>query len=642
MKKFVFLIFFLLATLKLSGQIQGLNYQAVIVDKNPQEIPGKDISGNIMPNQPVMVRFSILDAAGTIEYQEEHATVTDLYGMINLVIGQGTPTASSPNPFSGIDWNGTLKSLKVDLSLSDTDIFYSDFSFDELTFVPYAFHRNITATGSLIVDGITNLKSRLDVSLGSPAFLTGDLTVDEKTTLNNDLTVNAPSSLKGQVTINPDFQSSGDKSNYDSYPLRVEGANQGIAIKIDGTRSNNNYFVTFMDDEKIQGRIEGQTISELDNDPEYIFNNIKMGNEVIRSGVDVAIATAGVASASSSSTVCAGFGACVTAPVPSLIVAAAAQLALEIANLAMVVADQVLYNESVRNNIGVTYQSGSGDYAEWLQKSDPGERLNPGDIVGVKAGLISRTTNNADHFMVISHNPIVLGNMPKEDKVLDYEKVAFMGQVLVRISGKVYPGDLILPSGKNDGVGIAVSPENIQPDQYQKIVGVAWSESLSDLSGYVNIAVGINPNLLARLGTAQEKKLKEQETEIKNLRSQIDKMNDALSRAVPEYSALMQNEQKEVFAQEAVTQEQSSPKEYRTVIYHEITGQQIVAGLGMAETILREKGVDVENNPFFKKIKEDPGYRECFINDALTSIKSEMDKNYNADLKSGANIIRLN
>ncbi len=388
--------------------------------------------------------------------------------------------------------------------------------------------------------------------------------------------------------------------------------------------------------------LRDKRLDELDNDPEYIFNNIKMGNEVIRSGVDVAIATAGVASASSSSTVCAGFGACVTAPVPSLIVAAAAQLVLELANLAMVVADQVLYNESVRNNIGVTYQSGSGDYAEWLQKSDPGEKLIPGDIVGVKGGLISRTTNNADHFMVISHNPIVLGNMPDEDKILDYEKVAFMGQVLVRISGKVYPGDFILPSGKNDGVGIAVSPENIQPDQYQKIVGVAWSESLSDLSGYINIAVGINANILAQIGTAQEKKLKEQEAEIKTLRSQIDKMNDVLSRAVPEYSALMQNEQEEVIAPSAAALEQPSPKEYRTVIYHEITNQQIVAGLSMAETILREKGLDVGNNPFFKKIKEDPGYRECFINDALTSIKSEMDKNYNADLKSGANIIKLN
>lgn len=642
MKKVIFLFLFLLTALNLSGQIQGLNYQAVIVDKNPQEIPGKDITGNIMPDQPIMVRFSILDAAGTIEYQEEHAAVTDLYGMISLIIGHGAPTASSPNAFSGIDWNGTTKSLKVDLSMSDVDVFYSDFSFDELTFVPYAYHRNITATGSLIVDGITNLKSRLDVSQGSPAFLSGDLTVEEKTTLNRDLTVNAPSSLKGQVTINPGFRTPGDKTNYDSYPLRVEGASQGIAVKIDGTRNSSNYFMTFMDDEKIQGRIEGQTIDELESDPEYVFNNIKMGNEVIRSGVDVAIATAGVASASSSSTVCAGFGACVTAPVPSLIVAAAAQLVLEVANLAMVVADQVLYNESVRNNIGVTYQSGSGDYAEWLPKSNKVEKFLPGEIVGVKGGYISRSTAGADHIMVISHNPIVLGNMPEQDRTPDYEKVAFMGQVLVRTSGKVYPGDLILPSGKNDGVGIAVSPQNIEPEQYSNIVGVAWSESLSDLSGFVNIAVGINANILARLGTAQEKKLKEQAAEINVLRSQIDRMNIVLSKAVPEYTAMMQNELKETPVPAAAAQVEPPQRENRTVIYHEITNQQIIAGLSMAENILREKGVDVENNTFFRKIKDDPGYRECFINDALTSIKSEMNKNYNADLESGANIIRLN
>lgn len=642
MKKLIFFILFFLAVMKLSGQIQGLNYQAVIVDKNPQEIPGRDIAGNIMPDQPIMMRFSILDAAGTIEYQEEHAAVTDMYGMISLVIGQGSPTTSSPNDFSGIDWNGTAKSLKVDLSLSDVDVFYSDFSVDELTFVPYAFHRNITATGSLIVDGITNLKSRLDVSQGSPAFLSGDLTVEEKTTLNNSLTVNAQSSLKGQVTINPDFPAPGDKTNYDSYPLRVEGANQGIAIKIDGIRNSSNYFMTFMDDEKIQGRIEGQTIDELEDDPEYIFNNIKMGNEVIRSGVDVAIATAGVASASSSSTVCAGLGACVTAPVPSLIVAAAAQLVLEAANLAMVVADQVLYNESVRNNIGVTYQSGSGDYAEWLPKSDNNEKFLPGDIVGVKGGFISRSTAGADHYMVVSHNPIVLGNMPEQNNTVDHEKVAFMGQVLVRTSGKVFPGDLILPSGNNDGKGIPVSPENIEPAQYNKIVGVAWSESLSDQSGFVNVAVGINANILAQLGASQEKKLKEQEAEIRNLRAQVDKMNEALSKAVPEYSALMMKEPKENPAPEAAVQVQPPVRESRTVVYHEITNQQIIAGLSMAENILRQKGVDVEKNTFFRKIKEDPGYRECFINDALTSIKSEMDKNYDADLKSGASIIRLN
>jgi|WetSurMetagenome_2_1015567.scaffolds.fasta_scaffold00003_217 hypothetical protein len=641
MKKYIFLLLLLLSALKLSGQVQGLNYQAVIIDKNPQEIPGRDISGNIVPDQPVMVRFSILDAAGTIEYQEEHATTTDQYGMISIVIGQGNPTVSSPGIFSDIDWNGTPKSLKVDLSMSDVDVFYSDFSFEALTFVPYAYHRNITATGSLIVDGMSNLKSRLDVSEGSPAFFSGDLTVEQNTTLNNDLTVNAPSSLKGQVTINPDFPAPGDKTNYDSYPLRVEGGNHGIAVKIDGTRSSNNYFVTFWDDENIQGRIEGQTIDELDADPEYKFDNIKMGNEVLRAGVDVGIATAGVVSASSSSTVCAGLGACVTAPVPSLIVAAAAQLVLETANLAMVISEQVLYNESKRNNIGVTYQSGAGDYAEWLPKSDPDEKFVPGDIVGVKGGYISKSTAEADHFMVISHDPIVLGNMPEQAKESKYEKVAFMGQVLVRVSGNVRPGDFILPGENNNGIGIAVSPDNIMPEQYFKIVGVAWSESLSGQQGFINVAVGVNANLLARLGMVQEQKIKDQESEIDNLKSQLEKMNDVLSKTIPEYSAMMKRGGDEPKTVAAAEQETAPAQGQRTVIYHNITGEQIVSGLSMAENILRQKGVDVDNNPFFKKIKNDAGYRDSFINESLATIRREMDKNYNADIKSGATVIKF-
>jgi hypothetical protein len=641
MKKLILLGLSFIMIIKLSGQTQGISYQAVIIDKNPQEIPGKDITGNIMPNHPLMIRFSILDAAGTIEYQEEHATTTDMYGMITLVIGKGTPTAFSPNEFAGIDWNGTSKSLKVDLSLSDTDIFYTDFSFEELTFIPYAYHKNITATGSLTVDGKTSLKSRVDVTDGSPTFLSGDLTVGEETTLNNNLTVNALSSLKGQVTINPDFEAPGEKNNYGSYPLRVEGGNQGIAVKIDGSRSSNNYFVTFWDEENIQGRIEGQTIDELDNDPEYIFENVLLANEIIRSTVDVGIAVAGVVSASTSSTVCAGLGACVTAPVPSLIAAAAAQVVLESANLALVVSEEVLYNDSRRTNIGVTYQSGAGDYAEWLPKSVLSEKFIPGDIVGIKGGYISKSTADADHFMVISRNPIVLGNMPEQGKETDYEKVAFMGQVPVKVLGKVKPGDFIIPGGYNNGAGVAVSPENIQPDQYYRIVGVAWSGSESDQYSYVNVAVGLNANIMAQLGSKQEQKIREQESEISTLKKQIDQMNNVLLQVLPDYYSMMQKSDQTLKSSVIPIQTQSYPPEERTVVYQEITKEEILQGISLAEKILNEKGVDVKKHPFFTRFETEPGYKDCFVNDALASIKTEIGKYYQEDIKTGAKVIKV-
>jgi hypothetical protein len=641
MKKILLSGLLLFAILKLSGQTQGLNYQAVIIDKTPKEIPGRDITGNIMPDHPLMIRFSILDAAGTIEYQEEHNTTTDMYGMINLVIGSGTPTGISPNEFAGIDWNGDQKSLKVDLSLSNTDIFYTDFSFEVLTSIPYAFHKNITATGSMIIDGITNLKSRVDVSEGSPTYLSGELRVTEETTLNNSLTVNATSNLKGQVTVNPDPGLTGDKSNYESYPLRIEGANQGIAVKINGTRSSNNYFVTFWDAENIQGRIEGQTTDDLLNDPEYIFNNILYANEVLRAGVDVGIAIAGIASASSSSTVCAGFGACVTAPIPSLIAGAIAQAALETANLALVTADQVLYNVFENDNIGVTYQSGAADYAEWLPKSDLTEKFLPGDIVGVRNGYISKNTEAADHYMVISHNPIVLGNMPGQGNEADYEKVAFMGQVLVKVFGRVRPGDFILPAGSNNGTGIAVSAEKILPEQYGKITGIAWSGSDSDQYGFVNVAVGLNSGYLAQLGARQEKKIKEQEAEITSLGDQIKKMDDALTKLVPGYSPITQKggEKEKLTVTEPFNQ--NVPREDRIVVYQEITKDHVLEGLAMAKKLLTERGVDISKHPFFIKMEKEPGYKQCFIDELLSSVNKEIDKNYQEDVKSGAKVMKV-
>ena len=640
MKRLVLLAVSFFVIIDLFAQSQGISYQAVIIDQNPLEVPGKDISGNILPNHPLLVRFTILDAAGTIEFKEEHTTTTDEYGMINLMIGRGTPAVTSPRIFTEIDWDGSPKALKVDISFSDTDVFFTDFSYEELTFVPYAYHKNITATGSLIIDGVTNLKSRLNVTDGSPTFLSGDLTVNETTTLQDQLTVNASSRLKGQVTISADVN--GDKKSFDSYPLRIEGSNQGLAVKIDGSRSSNSHFVTFWDDENMQGRIEGQTTGELLTDPEYIFDNVLFANEIIRSTVDVGKAVAGVAAASSSSTVCVGLGACVTSPVPSLIVAAVAEVIMETANLALGIAQPIVYNVYKHANIGVTYQSGAADYAEWLPRSDINETFYPGDIVGVKGGYVTRSTENADHLMVISSRPIVLGNMPEEGKEAGYEKVAFMGQVPVKVLGKVKAGDYIVPGGYNNGAGIAVSPEDIRPDQYQEIVGIAWSGSESQQYSYVNVAVGLNAHDIAKLSIRQEQKIREQESEIKSLRDQLSRMDAVLDQLLPDYHSFMQDGQlKGDKLARSIDQSRYDTEGERTVVYHEITREQILDGINLAERTLMEEGVDLSNNPFFTKLRTEPGYKEQFIDDILASVKEELEAYYENDLKSGANVIRL-
>ena len=86
------ILLFLLITFgatALQAQIDGISYQAVIIDNNPQEIPGVDIPANNLPNAALDVKFTILNHTGATEYQEIHNTETDPYGMINLMIGQG-------------------------------------------------------------------------------------------------------------------------------------------------------------------------------------------------------------------------------------------------------------------------------------------------------------------------------------------------------------------------------------------------------------------------------------------------------------------------------------------------------------------------------------------------------------------------
>jgi hypothetical protein len=179
---------------------------------------------------------------------------------------------------------------------------------------------------------------------------------------------------------------------------------------------------------------------------------------------------------------------------------------------------------------GVTYESGSGDYAEWLERLTPDEKIVAADIVGVVGGKISRNTDGADHVMAVSFKPIVLGNMPPEGQQHLYEKVAFMGQTLVKVRGRVQVGDFIVPSGRNDGTGIAVRPDSITAEQLGTVVGVAW-EANSRSFGLVNVAVGLQAGDIAKV-------VGRHETELVRLRKTQDHMQARLTSLADAGAAL--------------------------------------------------------------------------------------------------------
>ncbi len=147
---------------------------------------------------------------------------------------------------------------------------------------------------------------------------------------------------------------------------------------------------------------------------------------------------------------------------------------------------------------GIAYESEGADYAEWLPKANPNEILSAGEVVGVVGGKISKNFDDASKFMVISHHPMVIGNMSAENEEENFEKVAFIGQVPVKTIGDVKIGDYILPSGNKDGFAQAVSPRKMKTKDYQRIIGIAWQKSdTTKIMNVINTAVGINANDLS-------------------------------------------------------------------------------------------------------------------------------------------------
>jgi hypothetical protein len=458
----------------------------------------------------------------------------------------------------------------------------------------------------------------------------------------------------------------------------------GVKIRINAANPvNANNFVTFTNSSDVSvGRIEGQASSaEFTNSDQYnrelaLYNYIidmAQGNEdqaetqlaigisgsaleAVHTGLSWADVGARAACGSSPFTLnCVGLSAAGVA----YAVANVAKLAKYALDIASFVTQYTAAQGSVQSaselkqnwtcnrnqNIVVTYESGAGDYAEWLPKSDIKEKFIASDIVGVKNGRITKNTSDIDQTMVISMKPIVLGNTPDQGREKEFEKVAFMGQVPVRVIGKVNLGDFILPSGGNNGLGIAKNPRDMSPMEYRKIVGVAWTESKSETGvNVINVAVGLNHNATAGVIEAQNTKLSNIEKELDETKANIEKINTALVSLVPAYQNVMkiQNNKgiQEIFKgldydkPKVVTARQLKQyTPFEGVLAEQVKDapkagtfiplEDMEKGYQLARQKVIEAGGDPETDPFYSRMDRDPVYKELM----LTNINRMINKN---------------
>jgi hypothetical protein len=152
-------VFAMLLLLAMDGfsQIQGMSYQAVIVDPERQNL-GTSTEAVSLANRTITIQFTILSESGQIEYQEYQLTRTDRFGMINLVIGQGTPTSQAS--FSEINWDGNTKKLRVGINFTGGTTF-SFLGEQILTYMPHPVNEATAGVLAGILTEQTSLKDQL-------------------------------------------------------------------------------------------------------------------------------------------------------------------------------------------------------------------------------------------------------------------------------------------------------------------------------------------------------------------------------------------------------------------------------------------------------------------------------------------------
>jgi hypothetical protein len=456
-------------------------------------------------------------------------------------------------------------------------------------------------------------KFNIDASNGNTG-IAGTLGVTGITTLNNSVFAN------GQVKITKNLSDAQD--NYANYPLQIESNYQGIAIKLfhpgEDHPTQNNNFISFLNKNgQFRGRIEGypggfaniksfaETLvddmgidwdgeDEEEEDPEeaeYPTSQQPVGAAQIFSsnaayeGYERAIDFfAGIfrfaTNLAAATLLCVG-GDC------DDVIWSAVDMGIAAGKLGF-----FIYQDNAE--AGVSYESGGADYAEWLPKFVTEDKLSFGDVVGVRGGIISKTFKDADKFMIVSFAPAVIGGMPEMGKEEAFEKIAFMGQVMVKVMGEVKRGDYILPSGNGDGFAIAVSPDKMKALDYKRVIGVAWGESDGkDLFKYVKTAVGINTNDMSSM--------------IDNMQAVMNSMQDAIKKVspgyVPSYFSVNGSYAK---SSGGFTTMPTLNEQLKAEVGNAEKGQDLAARLKEVQTSLQAKGVDLSKYKLIDRCLTNP------------------------------------
>ena len=139
--KAILLLILMFCTTPFSGKLfsqtvpQGINYQVVV----------RNTGGNPLANQNVRLKLTIAagSATGTIQYSESQFLPTNAFGLVNLVIGNGTLLSGN---FSTIPWSNGNQWLVMDID-PNGGTSYTNMGAMPFKTVPYAFFAGASGSG---------------------------------------------------------------------------------------------------------------------------------------------------------------------------------------------------------------------------------------------------------------------------------------------------------------------------------------------------------------------------------------------------------------------------------------------------------------------------------------------------------------
>ncbi|MCU0362811.1 MAG: hypothetical protein MUE32_05585 [Bacteroidales bacterium] len=157
---------------------EKFSYQAIL----------RNAAGNLLANQSVGLKLSILEGAATV-FAETHSTSTDANGLISVIVGNGTPVTGS---IAAIDWGAGSFSVKAEADPAGGSS-YTIIGSQDILSVPYALYSNISGSSTggdynnlinaPLIDG-----SETKLSAGSNVTITGSGTTAAPYVINTSVT----------------------------------------------------------------------------------------------------------------------------------------------------------------------------------------------------------------------------------------------------------------------------------------------------------------------------------------------------------------------------------------------------------------------------------------------------------------------